>query len=172
MSHDEAAELLAVFALDALDDDEHEMIEAHLGRVPALSGRARRPREVAAALGNSVEPLPRGCGRASPAACRRVATKSRRPCRPSCAIRPPMTPRPPPPLPPPPPPPPHSPATGAPAGLARSSFSVASLAVAAAAVAAVLGISLVHDNNQISAPATCDARPPPLPLCGCPVTRS
>ena len=60
MSHQEAAELLAVFALDALEGDEHELIEAHLAECPRCRAELDAHREVAAALGNSVEPLPEG----------------------------------------------------------------------------------------------------------------
>ena len=60
MSHQQAAELLAVFALDAVDDDEHELIEAHLAECPRCRAELDAHREVAAALGNSVEPLPEG----------------------------------------------------------------------------------------------------------------
>ncbi len=60
MSHQEAAELLAVFALDALEPDEHELIEAHLAECPRCRAELDAHREVAAALGNSVEPLPEG----------------------------------------------------------------------------------------------------------------
>ena len=49
-----------MFALDALDDDEHEMIEAHLAECPRCRAELDAHREVAAALGNSVEPLPEG----------------------------------------------------------------------------------------------------------------
>ena len=60
MSHEEAAELLAVFALDAVEPDEHELIEAHLAECPRCRAELDAHREVAAALGNSVEPLPEG----------------------------------------------------------------------------------------------------------------
>ena len=60
MSHDEASDLLAVFALDAVDRDEHEQIEAHLAQCPRCRAELAAHRDVAAALGNSVEPLPEG----------------------------------------------------------------------------------------------------------------
>jgi anti-sigma-K factor RskA len=60
MSHDEAAELLAVFALDAVDSHEYDEIEAHLAECPRCRAELDAHREVAAALGNSVEPLPEG----------------------------------------------------------------------------------------------------------------
>ena len=60
MSHDEASDLLAVFALDAVDSDEHEEIEAHLAECPRCRAELDAHRDVAAALGNSVESLPEG----------------------------------------------------------------------------------------------------------------
>jgi anti-sigma-K factor RskA len=154
MSHRQASELLAVFALDAVDDDEHEMIEAHLAECPRCRAELDAHREVAAALGNSVEPLPEGLWSSIAGALPRPDEE--------------------------PPPMPvllrdqaveadeadeaddDAPVTvtafrtpgRAGRRASRSSrgrmFSLASIAVAAAAVAAVLGINLVHDNNQIS----------------------
>jgi hypothetical protein len=60
MTHDEASELLAVFALDAVDSDEQRLIEEHLAGCPRCRAELDAHREVAAALGNSVEPLPEG----------------------------------------------------------------------------------------------------------------
>jgi anti-sigma-K factor RskA len=142
MSHDEAIELLAVFALDAVDSDEQELIEAHLAECPRCRAELDAHRDVAAALGNSVEQLPEGLW---------SSIASRLPLRPAEE-------------------PPPMPAlvrersahqehttTGfrsprqAPRRASRGRlFSVASLAVAAAAVAAVLGVNLVHANDQIS----------------------
>jgi hypothetical protein len=60
MTHDEVSELLGAFALDAVDHDEYEAIEAHLAECPRCRAEVDAHREVAAALGNSVEPLPDG----------------------------------------------------------------------------------------------------------------
>jgi anti-sigma-K factor RskA len=60
MTHDEASELLAVFALDAVESEEYERIEAHLAECPRCRAELDAHREVAAALGNSVESLPDG----------------------------------------------------------------------------------------------------------------
>jgi hypothetical protein len=60
LTHQEARELLAVYALDAVDDDEGALLEHHLAACPACRGELDAHREVAAALGNSVEPLPEG----------------------------------------------------------------------------------------------------------------
>jgi anti-sigma-K factor RskA len=60
MTHDEASELLASLALDAVDDDERALIEAHVATCPRCQSELDALREVAAALGNSVEVLPEG----------------------------------------------------------------------------------------------------------------
>jgi anti-sigma-K factor RskA len=142
MTHQQASELLAVFALDAVDSDEQELIEAHLAECPRCRAELDAHRDVAAALGNSVGQLPEGLW---------SSIASRLPPRPAEE----------------PPPMPtlvregsaheertatrfHTPRT-APRRTSRGRLlSVASLAVAAAAVAAVLGVNLVHANNQIS----------------------
>jgi anti-sigma-K factor RskA len=149
MTHQQASELLAVFALDAVDSDEQELIEAHLAECPRCRAELDAHRDVAAALGNSVEQLPEGLW---------SSIASRLPARPAEE----------------PPPMPmlvregsaHQERTAAtfraPSPAPRRAsrgrlFSVASLAVAAAAVAAVLGVNLVHANDQIS--SLHDARP-------------
>jgi anti-sigma-K factor RskA len=148
MTHTEASELLAVFALDAVDEEERALLEAHLATCPRCRAELDGHREVAAALGNSVEPLPEGLWS-------------------SIAVR--LPPRPdeePPPM-----PvlvgeggtarrdsgsvfraaPPAQKATSSRRSAGRGRLvSLASIAVAAAAVAAVLGVNLVHDNHQIS----------------------
>lgn len=60
MSHDEASELLGAYALDAVDGEEHTELEAHLETCPRCRAELDSLRDVAAALGNSVEPLPEG----------------------------------------------------------------------------------------------------------------
>jgi anti-sigma-K factor RskA len=148
MSHDEANDLLAVFALDAVDSDEHEEIEAHLAVCPRCRAELDAHRDVAAALGNSVESLPEGLWS-------------------SIASRLPRPDEEPPPMPtllrdeaaPPAPEERSSRGFRTPRRTSSSShrrasrgrlLSVASLAVAAAAVAAVLGVNLVHANDRIS----------------------
>jgi anti-sigma-K factor RskA len=152
MSHDEASDLLAVFALDAVDSDEHEEIEAHLAECPRCRAELDAHRDVAAALGNSVESLPEGLWSS-------IASRLLRPDEepppmptlvrdePSPALGPAPAPA-------------ERPTRGfrtprtSPVSHRRASrgrlLSVASLAVAAAAVAAVLGVNLVHANNRIS----------------------
>ena len=60
MTHDEASELLAVLALDAVETSERSEIEAHVAQCPRCQGELDALREVASALGNSVEALPEG----------------------------------------------------------------------------------------------------------------
>ena len=143
MTHDQVSELLGAFALDAVDRDEYEQIEAHLSECPRCRAEVDAHREVAAALGNSVEPLPEGLWE---------SIAGRLPARPDDAA----------------PPMPVLVRDGAPGGdtatrafraprAARTGrsgrtrlFTVASIAVAAAAVAIVLGVNLVHDDHQIT----------------------
>ncbi len=60
MSHEEASELLGAYALDAVDGEELTELEAHLATCPRCRAELDSLREVAAAMGNSVEPLPEG----------------------------------------------------------------------------------------------------------------
>jgi anti-sigma-K factor RskA len=60
MTHEQANDLLAVFSLDAVEVGEHLVVEAHLAECPRCRAELDAHREVAAALGNSVEPLPEG----------------------------------------------------------------------------------------------------------------
>ncbi len=60
MDHDEANELLAALALNAVESDEALEIEAHVATCPRCQSELDSFRAVAAALGNSVEPLPEG----------------------------------------------------------------------------------------------------------------
>ncbi len=60
MTHDHASQLLAVFALHAVGGDERAELEDHLASCPRCQIELDAYREVTAALGNSVEPLPDG----------------------------------------------------------------------------------------------------------------
>jgi anti-sigma-K factor RskA len=60
MTHEQAVEVLATYALDAVPSDEREAIEHHLADCPRCRADLDALREVTAALGNSVEPLPEG----------------------------------------------------------------------------------------------------------------
>jgi anti-sigma-K factor RskA len=59
-SHDEASGLLGAYALDAVDGDECTALEHHLETCPRCRAELDGLREVAGALGNSVEPPPEG----------------------------------------------------------------------------------------------------------------
>jgi hypothetical protein len=58
MNHDQANELLAALALDAVDAAERAAIEEHVAQCPRCQSELDGLREVAGALGNTVEPLP------------------------------------------------------------------------------------------------------------------
>jgi anti-sigma factor RsiW len=60
MTHDEAIEFLATYALDAVDGEERAEIDAHLAECPRCRTELDAFREVATALGNSVETPPEG----------------------------------------------------------------------------------------------------------------
>jgi anti-sigma-K factor RskA len=60
MTHDEAGDLLGAYALDAVDGDEFTELEEHLETCPRCRAELDSLREVAAAMGNSVEPVPEG----------------------------------------------------------------------------------------------------------------
>jgi anti-sigma-K factor RskA len=60
MNHQQATELLAALALDAVDEREREELEAHVNECPKCRSELDGYMDVAAALGNSVEPLPDG----------------------------------------------------------------------------------------------------------------
>jgi len=151
MTHEEATELLAVFALDAVEADELDEIEAHLAECPRCRAELDAHREVAAALGNSVESLPDGLW---DSIARRLPPRDDEEPPPMPILvrdgvggetsqqrgprfRPPRTAR--------------------PRRAARTRLSprgrlatIGSIAVAAAAVAVVLGLNLAHDNHQIT----------------------
>lgn len=58
--HDDAGELLAAMALHAVEHDEAVEIEAHIAQCPRCQNELDGLRELASALGNSVEMLPEG----------------------------------------------------------------------------------------------------------------
>jgi len=58
MTHEEASDLLAAFALNAVDDHEYGLIESHLAICPRCRADVHAHRQVAAALGTCVDPLP------------------------------------------------------------------------------------------------------------------
>ena len=60
MNHDEAFDLLAPMALDALDAHVRADVERHVEGCPQCQVELDGLREVASALGNTFEPLPEG----------------------------------------------------------------------------------------------------------------
>jgi anti-sigma factor RsiW len=60
MSHDEAAELLGAYALDAVDPDEVAAIEAHLESCPRCRDELRNHREVTGLLAYAGQEAPAG----------------------------------------------------------------------------------------------------------------
>jgi anti-sigma-K factor RskA len=60
MTHEEIAELLGVYALDAVDGEEAEVVRAHLETCPRCADEVRLHRETAAALAYAGESAPEG----------------------------------------------------------------------------------------------------------------
>jgi anti-sigma factor RsiW len=134
MSHDEANELLGAYALDAVDGEELHELEAHVETCPRCRAELDTLREVAGAIGHSVEPLPDGLW---------SGIVSRLPERPGEGESPPMprlvTPTPEPSEAPVPPRPPRR----------RTRLAAAAIvAVAAAAAVAGLAVGLVRADNR------------------------
>ncbi len=137
ISHDDASELLSAYALDAVDGDERVDLEAHLADCPRCQAELDDLREVAGAIGNSVEPLPEGLW---------SSIAEQLGGAPSADAEPPPMPRlttsgP-------------APFKAPPSGRTRRTRSTALLlgavAVAACAVAVVLGIDLVHSQDNVT----------------------
>jgi anti-sigma factor RsiW len=135
ITHEEANELLASFALDAVEAHEHAQIEAHLAECPRCRAELDAFRDVAAAMGNSVEPLPEGLWEtiasrlperldAEPPPMPRLVAEERSDGSPTPIL--------------------GRRATRGPLAV------MGAVAVAAAAVAAVLGIGLVQADHQVS----------------------
>ena len=59
-SHQDIHDLLGAFALDAVDDDERDVIDAHLARCPRCRAEVEGFRETAALLAHSGERAPEG----------------------------------------------------------------------------------------------------------------
>jgi anti-sigma-K factor RskA len=60
ITHDHAHDLLGAFALDAVEDFEHDEIESHIRDCPRCATELMGLRDVASALGNCVESVPEG----------------------------------------------------------------------------------------------------------------
>jgi anti-sigma factor RsiW len=137
MTHDEISELLAAHALDAVDGDERTELEAHLAECPRCRAALDSLREVAAALGNSVEPLPEGLWSHIASQLPERQPEEEPPAMPALGAQAPAA----------------SPFRSPPGARRRKGgtlATVAAIAVAAAAVAVVLGIGLVRADNRAS----------------------
>jgi anti-sigma-K factor RskA len=140
MTHEETVEILATYALDAVDVDEREAIEEHLVDCPRCRGELAGFREVATALGNSVEPLPEGLWSSIASRLPERHDEERPPMprlvRSADADDDPEATS-------------HQPVFRPMAARGRMA-TIASIVVAAAAVVAVLSVSLVHANDQVT----------------------
>ena len=140
ITHDQAHDLLAAFALDAVDGGiEHDQIESHLNECPRCATELVALRDVASALGNCVEPVPERLW--SVISSRLSVSKQEEPAPPLLKVLPSRTGR-------------TEKASRSSAETPRSRTGrrylivVTSVAAAAAAVAAVLGFSLVRTSDQ------------------------
>lgn len=145
MTHDEASDLLGAYALDAVDGDEVTEIEEHLESCPRCRAELDSLREVAAAMGNSVEPLPEGLWsqialrlpegqeEEEPPPMPRLEPEARSPFR--------------------------APADARRRRQRNTMSTVGAIAVAAAAVAVVLGIGLVRADRTVSNLQSTQGRP-------------
>jgi anti-sigma-K factor RskA len=136
ISHEQASELVSAYALDAVDGDELVDFEQHLATCPRCQSELDTLREVAGAMGNSVEPLPEGLWAnivsrlpenhraAEPPPMPSLESESRSPFR--------------------------TPSSGQPRRTRRVVVLLGAVAVAAAAVAVVFGIDLVHSQDKVS----------------------
>ena len=136
MSHDEASELLGAYALDAVDGDEYVELEAHLDSCPRCRAELDSLREVAAAMGNSVEPLPEGLWSQIASKLPERREDDEPPPMPQLARQGAS--------------PFRSPGEGTRRRRRTTVGLVSAIAAAAAAVAIVLGIGLVYANDKVS----------------------
>ncbi len=139
MTHDEASELLAAYSLDAVDGVERTELEEHLASCPRCRSELDGLREVAAAMGNSVETLPDGLwSHIASQLPERDAGEEEAPPMPALTSGGG-------------PPSPFRTPTKARRRQRRAGLTtVGAIAVAAAAVAVVLGIGLVRADNHVS----------------------
>jgi anti-sigma-K factor RskA len=136
MTHDQASDLLGAYALDAVDGGEFRELEEHLETCPRCRAELDSLREVAAAMGNSVEPVPEGLWSQialrlpdrqedeEPPPMPRLAREARTPFR--------------------------APTAGTTRRRRVMVSTIGAIAVAAASVAVVLGIGLVRADNKVS----------------------
>jgi anti-sigma-K factor RskA len=137
ISHEHASELLGAYALDAVDGEEAAELERHLGSCPRCQAELDSLREVAAAMGNSVEPLPEGLWSSIADQLRKYQPEDEEPPpMPKLAVSRPA--------------PFKAPASGRTRRARSVVLLVSAVAVAASAVAVVLGIDLLHSQNNVT----------------------
>ena len=85
MIHD-PHDLLAAYALDAVENDDRLRVEQHVAHCPRCQAELDGYRDVAAAIGNSVEKYPTRSGPVSPADWLSDRLMVPHPCRCSCAL--------------------------------------------------------------------------------------
>ena len=136
ISHEQAVELLGAYALDAVDGDELIDLEEHLATCPRCQSELDTLREVAGAMGNSVEPPPEGLWASIVSRLPDDLRGEEPPPMPSLEAEP------------------RSPFRAPSSGRTRRARSVVvllgALAVAAVAVAVVFGIDLIHSQDNVS----------------------
>jgi len=139
ISHDDASELLGAYALDAVDGGERTDLEEHLATCPRCRTELDGLREAAGALGNSVEPPPEELWSriAAQLGTHDAEDDELPPLRELTAPAPRRTPF-------------RAPSPGRTRRSRRNATLLAAVAVAASAVAVVLGISLVHSQNDVT----------------------
>lgn len=139
ISHESASELLGAYALDAVDGAERTDLEEHLTTCPRCRAELDGLREAAAALGNSVEPPPEELwSRIAVALGNRTGDDEEPPPMPELATgtseRSPF----------------RAPSTERKRRTRSNTLLLGAVAVAASAVAVVLGISLVHSQDNVT----------------------
>jgi anti-sigma-K factor RskA len=139
ISHQDATELLGVYALDAVEGDELTELEEHLASCPRCRAELDGLREAAAALGNSVAPPPEGLwSRISRQLGDHVGEDGEPPPMPEltsgASERSPF----------------RAPSPGWVRRNRATSLLIGSVAVAASVVAIVLGVSLVRSQNNVT----------------------
>jgi anti-sigma-K factor RskA len=138
MSHEVAVEFLGAYALDAVDGEEFAELEEHLESCPRCRAELDGLREVAAAMGNSVEPLPEGLWTNIASRLPERQPQDEPPAMPQLVAEGRSSLR------------AHAGGRGRRRRSALTTIGAVAVAVAAAAVAVVLGISLVRADNKVS----------------------
>ena len=145
-THEEIGELLASYALDAVVGDECRVVEGHLEQCPRCRAELDAFRDVAAALGNTVAPLPEGLWLSIVS--RLTHDEDEPPAMPQLL---------------------PDPVVATPAAARRRHRRVAtrggfaavgSMLGAAAAAAAILGFGLIRTNDEVSRPQAAPASQP------------